>query len=83
MMNAALRGAGNTRAAFYSNTAANIVNVILATFIFGQGDDYTIFITDGLINEYAYKKKIEPYINHGCSDHRIKRSPAVAKSSEC
>ena len=29
MMNAALRGAGNTRAAFYSNTAANIVNVIL------------------------------------------------------
>jgi len=36
----------------------NIVNVILATFIFGQGDDYTIFITDGLINEYAYRKKI-------------------------
>ena len=29
MMNAALRGAGNTRAAFYSNTAANVVNVIL------------------------------------------------------
>jgi 1-acyl-sn-glycerol-3-phosphate acyltransferase len=38
----------------------NIVNVILATFIFGQGDDYTIFITDGLINEYAYRKKILP-----------------------
>ena len=38
----------------------NIVNVILATFIFGQGDDYTIFITDGLINEYAYKKKLLP-----------------------
>ena len=38
----------------------NIVNVILATFIFGQGDDYTIFMTDGLINEYAYKKKILP-----------------------
>ena len=36
----------------------NIVNVILATFIFGQGDDYTIFITDGLINEFAYKKKL-------------------------
>ena len=36
----------------------NIVNVILATFIFGQGDDYTIFITDGLINEYAYHKKL-------------------------
>ncbi len=38
----------------------NIVNVILATFIFGQGDDYTIFMTDGLINEYAYHKKILP-----------------------
>ena len=36
----------------------NIVNVILATFIFGQGDDYTIFITDGLINEFAYHKKL-------------------------
>ena len=29
IMNAALRGAGNTRAAFYSNSAANIVNVIM------------------------------------------------------
>lgn len=38
----------------------NIVNVILATFIFGQGDDYTIFITDGLLNEFAYKKKLLP-----------------------
>jgi predicted RND superfamily exporter protein len=28
----------------------NIVNIILATFIFGQGDDYTIFITEGLIS---------------------------------
>ena len=36
----------------------NIVNIILATFIFGQGDDYTIFITDGLISEYAYRKKM-------------------------
>ncbi len=36
----------------------NIVNVILATFIFGQGDDYTIFITDGLLSEYAYRKKL-------------------------
>ena len=38
----------------------NIVNVILATFIFGQGDDYTIFMTEGLISEYAYKKKLLP-----------------------
>jgi len=36
----------------------NIVNVILATFIFGQGDDYTIFVTEGLIYEYAYRKKM-------------------------
>lgn len=36
----------------------NIVNVILATFIFGQGDDYTIFMSEGLIDEYAYKKKL-------------------------
>ncbi|MBQ9892050.1 MAG: 1-acyl-sn-glycerol-3-phosphate acyltransferase [Bacteroidales bacterium] len=36
----------------------NIVNIILATFIFGQGDDYTIFITEGLIYERATGKKI-------------------------
>ena len=36
----------------------NIVNIILATFIFGQGDDYTIFMTEGLSYELAYKKKL-------------------------
>lgn len=36
----------------------NIVNVILATFIFGQGDDYTIFMTEGLSYELAYRKKV-------------------------
>lgn len=36
----------------------NIVNIILATFIFGQGDDYTIFITEGMTYEYAYRKKV-------------------------
>lgn len=36
----------------------NIVNIILATFIFGQGDDYTIFIMEGLIYEYTYGRKI-------------------------
>ena len=34
----------------------NIVNIILATFIFGQGDDYTIFITEGLLFEYSTGK---------------------------
>lgn len=36
----------------------NIVNIILATFIFGQGDDYTIFMTEGLTYEFAYRKKM-------------------------
>ena len=35
----------------------NIVSIILATFIFGQGDDYTIFITEGLMYEYAHGKR--------------------------
>jgi 1-acyl-sn-glycerol-3-phosphate acyltransferase len=34
----------------------NIINIILATFIFGQGDDYTIFITEGLLYEYKTGK---------------------------
>lgn len=36
----------------------NIVNVILATFIFGQGDDYTIFMTEGCQYEYARRRPI-------------------------
>ena len=36
----------------------NIVNIILATFIFGQGDDYTIFVTEGMMYEYTYRKKM-------------------------
>lgn len=36
----------------------NIVNIILATFIFGQGDDYTIFITEGCQSEYTYRRKV-------------------------
>lgn len=40
----------------------NIVNIILATFIFGQGDDYTIFITEGLVAEYATgQKRLDSY----------------------
>lgn len=34
----------------------NIVNVILATFIFGQGDDYTIFMTEGCQHEYTFRQ---------------------------
>lgn len=34
----------------------NFVNIILTTFIFGLGDDYSIFITDGLIEKYKTNK---------------------------
>lgn len=34
----------------------NIVNIILATFIFGQGDDYTIFMTEGCLYEQKYHR---------------------------
>ncbi len=36
----------------------NIVNIILATFIFGIGDDFSIFIMDGLMQEYRSGKKL-------------------------
>jgi 1-acyl-sn-glycerol-3-phosphate acyltransferase len=35
----------------------NIINIIISTFIFGLGDDYSIFIMDGLLTEYKYGKK--------------------------
>lgn len=40
------------------NIQFNIVNIILATFIFGQGDDYTIFITEGCQYEYTHNRPI-------------------------
>lgn len=40
------------------NIQFNIVNIILATFIFGLGDDYSIFMMEGLIQEYSLKKKL-------------------------
>lgn len=47
-----------------TNVQFNIVNIILATFIFGQGDDYSIFITEGLMYEYTYgKKRLATYKN--------------------
>jgi uncharacterized protein len=35
----------------------NIVNVILSALIFGLGDDYSLFIMDGLLQEYKTGKK--------------------------
>ena len=36
----------------------NFVNIILVTFIFGLGDDFAIFITDGLQTKYKYGRKV-------------------------
>lgn len=35
----------------------NIINIIISTFIFGLGDDYSIFITDAMMNEYKTGQK--------------------------
>ncbi len=35
----------------------NIVTIILSTFIFGIGDDFSIFIMDGLLGEYKSGRK--------------------------
>lgn len=42
----------------------NVVNIILATFIFGQGDDYTIFMTEGCQYEYAYRRRMLASYKH-------------------
>lgn len=34
----------------------NFVNVIVTTFIFGLGDDFSIFVTDGLLSRYKFGK---------------------------
>jgi 1-acyl-sn-glycerol-3-phosphate acyltransferase len=40
----------------------NIINIIISTFIFGLGDDYSIFITDGLLTAYKTgQKNLESY----------------------
>ncbi len=35
----------------------NIVNIIVSALIFGLGDDYSLFVMDGLLNEYRTGKK--------------------------
>lgn len=34
----------------------NIVSIIISTFIFGTGDDFSIFVSDGLLTEYRTGK---------------------------
>lgn len=38
------------------NIEFNVVNIILSTFIFGVGDDFSIFIMDGLLSRYKGEK---------------------------
>src|SRR5690606_11158904 len=35
----------------------NFINIMIASIIFGLGDDFAIFITDGLQNKYRYGRK--------------------------
>ncbi len=40
----------------------NFVNVLITTFIFGLGDDFCIFVTDGLLSKYRIgKDKLSSY----------------------
>jgi 1-acyl-sn-glycerol-3-phosphate acyltransferase len=39
------------------NIEFNIVNIIISALIFGLGDDYSLFIMDGLLQEYRTGKK--------------------------
>ncbi|MDR0693901.1 MAG: 1-acyl-sn-glycerol-3-phosphate acyltransferase [Prevotellaceae bacterium] len=36
----------------------NVINIILSTFIFGIGDDFSIFVSDGLLLEYKTGQRI-------------------------
>jgi uncharacterized protein len=38
----------------------NLINIIISTFIFGLGDDFVIFITDGLTQKFKQGKKLLP-----------------------
>lgn len=40
----------------------NIVNVMVSTFIFGLGDDYSIFTMDGLLQDYKTGRKVLPAV---------------------
>ena len=44
--------------ASFLNLQFNFVNIMLATIIFGLGDDFSVFVTDGLLKKYRYKSKV-------------------------
>ena len=35
----------------------NLINIVISTFIFGIGVDYSIFVMDGLLNRYKHQKE--------------------------
>ncbi|SMD32189.1 1-acyl-sn-glycerol-3-phosphate acyltransferases [Reichenbachiella faecimaris] len=43
----------------------NFINIIIATFIFGLGDDFSIFITDGLREKYKSGQKVLSHYKTG------------------
>lgn len=43
----------------------NFINIIIATFIFGLGDDFSIFITDGLREKYKTGQKVLAHYKTG------------------
>lgn len=40
------------------NIKFNIINIIFSTFVFGIGDDFSIFVMDGLQNQYRTGQKV-------------------------
>ncbi len=43
----------------------NFINIIIITFIFGLGDDFAIFITDGLQSKYKYGREVLSHYKSG------------------
>ncbi len=40
------------------NMQFNLINIVISTFIFGIGVDYSIFVMDGLLSEFRIRKNI-------------------------
>ena len=59
-----------------TGTEFNIINIIISALIFGLGDDYSIFIMDGLLQQYKTGKKtlsaFKSSIYSFCYHHRCR-----------
>lgn len=40
------------------NVQFNLINIVISTFIFGIGVDYSIFVMDGLLSEFRIRKNV-------------------------